>query len=60
MSSLDERIVQRVASCIFVTAGDTHPERAERAARELISRGWIDTNAINPDTRESSAGRVSL
>lgn len=54
----EEEALGRVASCVWITAGSLGHSRAEDVAKELLRRGWIAVDKIDPDFRESGSVRL--
>lgn len=54
----EEEALGRVARCVWITAGSLGHSRAEDVAKELLRRGWIAVDKIDPDFRESGSVRL--
>lgn len=54
----EEVLLERVASCVWITAGSLPVSKSRDVARELLRRGWIATDKIDPNFRESGSVRL--
>lgn len=53
-----DEAIERVAACVWITAGSLGHSRCQDVAEELVRRGWIAVDKIDPNHRESGSVRL--